>query len=185
MSITVNGVAKFRENNQRVAYLTPEEETAIREALPSDLRPHFVVSVNTGLRWSEQMGLRWKDVDFLTGIISIQRSKHGQTRQVPMNSAVRSVLLDLGSQRMCPHKPGDLVFPCRHAQADKFFPKAVEKAQKALKEAGENSSRLDGYTWHGNRHTLASRLAMAGADLLTIIASTRPLNAWWQREPQN
>jgi hypothetical protein len=43
----VKSVAKFRENNQRVAYLTSEEETAIREALPSDLRPHFIVSVNT------------------------------------------------------------------------------------------------------------------------------------------
>jgi len=92
----VKGVAKFRENNQRVMYLTTEEEGAIREALPADLRPHFVVSVNTGLRWSEQMGLRWKDIDVLTGIITVQRSKHGQARRVPMNSTVRSVLMDLG-----------------------------------------------------------------------------------------
>jgi putative membrane protein len=28
--------------------------------------------------------------------------------------------------------------------------------------------RLDGFTWHGNRHTFASRLAMAGTELLTI-----------------
>ena len=27
---------------------------------------------------------------------------------------------------------------------------------------------LDEYTWHGNRHTFASRLAMAGVDPLTI-----------------
>ena len=147
------GVAKFRENNQRVMYLTSEEETAIREALPRDLRPHFVVSVNTGLRWSEQMSLRWKDVDVLTRIITVERSKHGQARQVPMNSTVRSVLLDLGSQRKRPDYPVELVFPCGHAQADKFFPKAVERAR---------------FTWHGNRHTFASRLAMAGADLLTI-----------------
>lgn len=33
------------------------------------------------------------------------------------------------------------------------------------------ASRLDGFTWHGNRHTFASRLAMAGADLLTILVS--------------
>jgi len=61
-----------------------------------------------------------------------------------------------------------LVFPCRHAQADKFFPKAVERAHVALKEAGKDTSRLDGFTWHGNRHTFASRLAMAGVDPLTI-----------------
>ena len=80
------------------------------------------------------MGLRWKDIDVLTAIITVQRS----------------------------------VFACRHEQADKFFPRAVERARKALAEAGKDASRLDGFTWHGNRHTFASRLAMAGADLLTI-----------------
>lgn len=162
------GVSKFRENNQRVMYLTSDEESAVREALPVDLRPHFVVSVNTGLRWSEQMSLRWKDIDVLTGIITVQRSKHGQARQVPMNTTVRSVLIDLGGNRKHPNDPTELVFHSRHAQADKFFPKAVERAQAALKGAGKDASRLEGFTWHGNRHNFASRLAMAGADLLTI-----------------
>lgn len=75
------------------------------------------------------MNLRWKDVDFLTGMITIPRSKNGHTRPVPMNSAVRSVLPDLGGQRRCLDDSEELVFPCRHAQADKFFPKAVERAQ--------------------------------------------------------
>src|SRR2546425_724009 len=164
----VKGVAKFRENNQRVMYLTTEEEGAIREALPADLRPHFVVSVNTGLRWSEQMGLRWKDIDVLTGIITVQRSKHGQARRVPMNSTVGSVLMDLGAERKRPSDPGEVVFACRHEQADKFFPRAVERARKALADMGRDGGRLEGFTWHGNRHAFASRLAMAGADLLTI-----------------
>src|SRR5438445_12306021 len=73
-------------------YLTAEEDAAIYGALPKDLQPHFAVSVNTGLRWSEQMSLRWKNVDFLTRMITVTRSKHGQARTVPMNSTVRSVL---------------------------------------------------------------------------------------------
>jgi hypothetical protein len=43
-----------------------------------------------------------------------------------------------------------------------------------LREAGKDPSRLDGYTWHSNRHTFASRLAMAGADLLTV----KELRGW-------
>jgi hypothetical protein len=30
------------------------------------------------------------------------------------------------------------------------------------------ASLLEGYTWHCNRHTFASRLVMAGVDLLTV-----------------
>jgi len=44
----------------------------------------------------------------------------------------------------------------------------VQKAREALAAGGRDASRLEGFTWHGNRHTFASRLAMTGADVLTI-----------------
>jgi site-specific recombinase XerD len=104
----------------------------------------------------------------LAGVLTVQRSKNGLTRRVPMNSVVRSVLVDLGSARLRPDDPAEAVFTCRHAQADKFFPKAVEKAAAALRKAGRDASRLEGYPWHGNRHTFASRLVMAGVDIRTV-----------------
>jgi hypothetical protein len=57
------------------------------------------------------------------------------------------------------------VFRCSYTEPDKFFPAAVERARRALVDAGRDGSRLDGYTWHCNRHTFASRLVMAGVDL--------------------
>jgi integrase len=45
----------------------------------------------------------------------------------------------------------------------------VQRAAEALREAGRDSSRLEGYTWHGNRHTFASRLAMNGVPDRTIM----------------
>lgn len=60
------------------------------------------------------------------------------------------------------------MFPGRPAQADKYFPKAVEAARAALKAAGKDSSRLTGYCWHSNRHTFASRCVMAGVDARTL-----------------
>ena len=60
------------------------------------------------------------------------------------------------------------MFECSYTAADKFFPRAVEKARRALREAGKDASGLEGYTWHGNRHTFASRLVMAGVDLRTV-----------------
>jgi len=149
-------------------YLLPDEERAIHEALPVPLRPLFTVSIDTGLRWSEQVNLQWKDVDLHTEAITVRRSKHGESRTVPMNSIVRAILMDLGLQRKLPDDPKEPVFQCPYREASNFFPKAVKRAQKALAEAGKAGSRLDGYTWHGNRHTFASRLAMAAVDLLSI-----------------
>lgn len=133
----VRGVAKAKEPEGRTLYLTYEEETAVREQLGSDatrsgrrtldarrgdLRPLFAVSVNTGLRWSEQRRLEWRDVDFLTGLISVRQSKSGYARQIPMNSIVRSSMVDLGSQRLSPDDPEEPVFRCPYVQPDKFFP---------------------------------------------------------------
>jgi len=148
--------------------LTNEEESAVLDALPAELRLLLTVSVHTGLRWSEQTRLRWADVDMLAGVITVRQSKNGHARRVPTNSLVRSKLVDLASGRRNPNSAQEAVFPCPHRQADKFFPKAVQRAQETLREAGKDASRLDGYTWHCNRHTFASRLVMAGVDIRTV-----------------
>ncbi len=164
----VRTVSKFRENNERVTYLTVEEEEAVRSALSPEYRPHFILSIHTGLRWSEQMGLRWKDADLLAGFVTVPRSKHGRSRRVPINSTARSVLLDLGSARRHPDDPTEPVFVVRPREAKVFFPSALQRAAAALRQADIDAPHLAEYTWHGNRHTFASRLAMAGVDLLTI-----------------
>jgi site-specific recombinase XerD len=55
-----------------------------------------------------------------------------------------------------------------HRQALILFTRAGARAQEVLRDSGRDASRLDGLTWHGLRHTFASRLAMAGVDLRTI-----------------
>jgi integrase len=170
----VKNVSKFRENNERVTYLTEAEETAVLAALLPEYRPHFTISINTGLRWSEQMNLRWQDVDLLTGFITIPRSKHGRARRVPMNSTVRSTLVDLGASRQCPDDPAEGVFSLRPRESKVFFPRAIQKARDALQKAGTHAQHLETYVWHSNRHTFASRLAMEDVDPLTI----KELGGW-------
>jgi integrase len=142
----VKGVPKLREAGQRLAYLTSEEEAAVLEALPVRLRSAFTISVHTGLRWSEQAGLRWRDVDVLTGVLTVPLSKNGTTRRVPMNSIVRSALLDLAGARRRPDDPSERLFPDSYRQSARLFGRAVERAQTALRDAGKDISRLDGYT---------------------------------------
>src|SRR5438132_1095576 len=166
----VRGIPKLREAGSRLVYLPADgdEECALREALPEALRPLFVVSLNTGLRWSEQTGLHWRDADLLAGVFTVRRSKNGSGRQVPMNSTVRSVLIDLGSQRGYLDDPEAPIFTGAYRTVARSFTQAVDRAQKNLRAAGKDASRLDGYTWHSNRHSFASRLVMAGVDLRTV-----------------
>jgi integrase len=107
----VTGATKYREPEGRTLYLLAEgkaqEESAIREALRPDLRPLFTISIHMGFRWSEQIALEWQDVDFFVGSIGVQRSKSGYSRMVPMNSIVRSALMDLAAQRQTPEDPSE------------------------------------------------------------------------------
>lgn len=166
----VRGIPKLREAGRRLTYLPFDgvEEPALRAALAAELRPLFTVSLRTGLRWSEQMGLRWRDADVLNSVITIGRSKNGASRLVQMNQVVRSVLFDLATQRERPDDPEELIFRGAYRTVARSFSQAVDRAQARLRAAGRDASRLDGYTWHSNRHTFASRLVMAGVDLRTI-----------------
>jgi integrase len=64
--------------------------------------------------------------------------------------------------------PDESVFTIQPKQSDDFFPAAVRRAQAALRAASRDPSWLEGYVWHSNRHSLASRLVMAGVDLHTV-----------------
>ena len=48
------GVPKYRETAGRITFTGPEEEGAILGALPGRLKDAFLISLNTGMRWSEQ-----------------------------------------------------------------------------------------------------------------------------------
>lgn len=148
-----------KENNQRVRYLTDDEETRLREAIGEEEWPTVAVALHTGLRRAEQFGLRWEHADFGAGVLTIPRSKSGKARHVPMNDTVREVLRTLPSRLKSPW-----VFPsatgetARDAQNfyNRVFVPAVQKAG------------IQGFTWHCLRHTFARRLVMVGVPLRTV-----------------
>lgn len=141
------------ENNARIRFLSPEEEktlrTAIEAACPERIA-ELELALHTGMRMSEQYRLRWEDVSFTRRTLTIQRSKNGETRHVPLNKAALAALVALekranGSEYVC----GGAVEPRR------WFEPVVKAAN------------LTAFSWHCLRHTFASRLVMAGVDIRT------------------
>src|SRR5262249_32004477 len=112
-----------------------------------------------GLRESEEFGLRWENVDFRTGIITVPRAKHGEKRHVPMNDYVRAVLLKLPSRDRSAY-----VFPSATGETPINTCNFMNRVfRKALTDGKTETLR-----WHDLRHTFASRLVMAGVDLRTV-----------------
>jgi integrase len=143
-------------NNVLVRYLTPDQEDTLLGALPERFRALVLTALNTGLRQGELLRLTWADVDSSVGILTIQETKAGDRRRVPMNSAVQGILTDLKA-RTSPG-PTDRIF----SHDDRYLRRAFDRAVKI--------SGLTPFRFHDLRHTFASRLAMQGANDRTIMA---------------
>jgi integrase len=160
-----NPAARIRrktEGGGRIRFLSDAEEVRLRTAIAHRFReflPHFLLSIHTGMRMSEQYGLDWGQIDFERRQIHLRKTKNGDPRTIPLNSVAVTALKEL-------HGPGKTaratpVFPSVRTgdslQGSRgWFPSALEEA------------KIEGYTWHCNRHTFASRLVMAGVDLRTV-----------------
>jgi integrase len=152
-------VKRRKENNERVRFLDDEEEITLRNKI-RELHPRheaeFTLGLHTGMRRGEQYGLRWQDVDLKRDIITIPRSKHGESRHVQINSAARAALLTLrrlsdGMGYVCPRFQGP-----QSRDAREWFNQVLSHA------------KIQNFRWHDLRHTFASRLVMAGVPLRAV-----------------
>ncbi|MBI3988851.1 MAG: site-specific integrase [candidate division NC10 bacterium] len=165
----VKPVKLLQEDNVRVRYLAEEEEARLFRVLPDRYKPLVTIALHTGLRRGELAGLRWQDVDFHAGILTIPRSKHGETRRVPMNSVVRETLRELRrAQVQAAHQKGqgerEILSPYAFALENGQPLREISHAfTRAVRGAG-----IENFHFHDLRHTFASRLVMAGVDLRTV-----------------
>jgi integrase len=146
-----------REDNARLRFLSREEYDrllgVVRRGHPRQT-PAFIVSIYTGMRWSEQFNLTWCQVDLKRHSIRLTETKNGTARSVPLNSVALAALEEQRS--LVDHKPEDPVFPEAGDYCRFWFEPSIAEA------------KIDNYTWHNNRHTFCSWLAMAGVSLKEI-----------------
>jgi integrase len=144
-----------KENNARVRFLTEEEEARILKAVPRPYQAMILFAIHTGVRFSEQIRTKWDDVDLRQRVLTIQDSKSGKARHIPLNTLVLEVLKGIPRSIGCP-----FVF---------YTEKGTQRTLMArqwpgwLKQAG-----VENFNWHDLRHTFASRLVMLGVDLYTV-----------------
>jgi integrase len=138
------------------------------------LRVLVLAAAMTGLRQSELLGLRWRDVDWAAQRIRVRntfvrgeystdgKSDLSTRRSVPMADRLAGEL-DRWSKRTAYDTYDDLVF----AHPEKGTPLDRSKVTKRFKAACRTAGVRE-VRFHDLRHTFATRLAASGRPLRTI-----------------
>lgn len=153
-------VRRMREHNERVRFLSKEEEKRLREAISSECPEHVAdldIALNTGMRLSEQYGLTWADVDMEARRVSLKRTKNGSARHIPLNSVALAAFKAIAARN---GRTGNVFGP-----ADGSHPVLAHRGwwDSVLKKSG-----VADFHWHDCRHHFASKAVMAGVDLRTL-----------------
>jgi integrase len=147
-------------HNARQRFLSLEEVQRLREAIDQSLNPQLKYIVNLLLllccRKRELLDAKWADFDIERRNWLIPMSKSGKPRNVPLSTAVIQTLAQLPRWPGCPW-----VVP--NPATLRPFVSFYASWNEARKRSG-----LEDVTVHTLRHSGASHLLAAGADLLTV-----------------
>lgn len=150
-------VRKLKEPRGRCRTLSKVEVMALLEACRQSRNPHIyriaLIAVSTGMRLGEISGLRKTHVDLDRGRITLEYTKNGERRVVPV---VGPALVAL-QEAVQAAGQGGLLFPGRNPKA----PTDIHPAfHVVLKRAG-----IQDFRFHDLRHCASSFLLESGASL--------------------
>jgi integrase len=158
-------------HEQRV--LNSTEIGQLLDAAPPRYRTLLASAVLTGLRQSELLGLRWRDIDFTDEVIRVRSAldRHGQHVEPKTRNAKRDVILTPGLagalqslRDTSPFSgPMDYVFASRVGTPLHWRNVARRALKPALTKAG-----IEPIRWHDLRHTNASLLIAGGANIAFV-----------------
>jgi integrase len=149
-------VERFALDNERVRYLTENEEQRLLQAMRDNdqLKDIVTVALHTGMRRGEIFNLKWFDLDFDRGLIQVHKTKTKLNRVVPMNATVRGVL---NQQK----RTSEFVFTSLKTGG------RLKNVKKAFNTARVEAGMAD-FQLRDLRHSCATRLADMGEELVTV-----------------
>jgi len=156
----VERVTKSKEPPGRVRFLSDDERARLLEACRphADLYLALVLSLTTGGRQSEIMGLTWGQVDFIRKTLTLIETKNGDRRTLPLVGEAFALLRERSKVRSL-------------KENRVFVPVKEDGKQRSLREAWERAlatARIENFHWHDLRHTAASYLVMNGVSLVEV-----------------
>jgi integrase len=161
--------------------LTAEEIRALLGKLEGPYYVMVFLAAVTGLRVSELLALKWEDVDFAAGEMSLTRAivcQHvgplktaASQKPVPMDAGLSALLLDWRGR--CPYnQEQDYVFASLAKDgAQPLWPSSA--MSNHIRPAAKLAGILKHVRWHVFRHSFATLLKGNGEDVKTVQESLR------------
>ena len=154
-------IRKFPEPQGRVRWLSDDERTRLLATCRESQNPFLyilvVLSLSTGARQGELLGLKWGQVDIERGSIYLEQTKNGTRRTLHLAGHAHELMKQ---HAQCQRADTQLVFPGRDGTRPIYIKTAW---QNAVKRAG-----IRDFRWHDQRHCAASALLQNGATLVDV-----------------
>jgi len=140
---------KLKGSDRRVKFLMADEVQKLISNCSNKIRAVVIIALNTGMRRSELLDLKWDQVNFEQGILTLLDTKNNDRRDIPMNETVKNTLRAM-------ERRGPYIF-------DGITPQIIKYG---FSDARIKAGRPD-LRFHDLRHCFASGLVMEGVDLNT------------------
>lgn len=155
-------VEKPKFDNEKTEFLTDEQLKnylcALDKEEDQNAAAFLRIILYTGIRRGAMCGLKWQDIDFKTGFITLEAefAKNKKTQRIPVDAEVLNILAALP-------RTSDFVFPGKNGGKRTDFRRI---ARRVRDNAGLPK---DFRPLHGLRHNFATRVASSGkVDLYTL-----------------
>lgn len=159
------GLRRFRTDETEPRVLTPGEEAALLEVTGPADRAFLLMAIDTLLRLSNVVYLKWPQVKLSRGVIVPLNAK------VSLDASPITRRLDLALKDL--PRSSDWVFPMFHTRGTGKTAaknKAIRRFHLLCQQANIPHSRAaGGVTFHCLRHTGATRALQRGASLRTVM----------------
>ena len=171
----INDIELPQSSKPRTRRLIDDEFATLMKNASSQknkyIAPIIEFAVETGMRRSEILGLKWQNIDLETGIISIYDTKNGEDRRIPiMKNTVR-------------------VIESISKQTEYLFPITANNVRLAWVRA-KKMSNIQNLRFHDLRHEAISRyfemgLSVAEVALISGHKDIRQLFRYTHLKPEN
>lgn len=159
-------IKRMPQSKGRNKRLTGEAEVLFFECCAKTHPPQLLnivkLAIETGMRRGELMNVQWSDVDQQHRRIYLNKTKNGESRQVPLTLKAVEIINNLKAQGIVSEK----IFLCSLPSLRKGFHNARKKALSEWSGRGRNP--FEDFRFHDLRHEALSRLSDGGLNAIEL-----------------